>query len=1435
VRELFKTSQSQQLDALGEHFSDLPTGPWDRPPRQALLVPILEQGREKPAGLLIAGLNPYRSLSPAYRDFLELFAGQIAAGLAAARTYEAECRRAQALADIDRAKSAFFSNVSHEFRTPLTLLLGPLEEMVNNPGRNLSREDEDLLSLAHRNGLRLHKLVNALLDFSRLEAGRQTTAFSPTDLGTFTAELASLFRSAMEKAGLAFIVDCPPLTPPLLVDREMWEKIVLNLLSNAFKFTLTGSVRVTLRPLGDTVELIVADTGIGIPEDAQAHLFERFYRVEGAQGRTHEGSGIGLALVRELVKLHGGDIRLQSRPGSGSTFSVTLSRSALRAPESSTPPLQPPGRNDRGNGARAFVAEALRWADDGPPVPPVAISPREEVNPKTSPPAPPGVARPLILVAEDNADMRDYITRLLSERFEVVTAHDGQEALDFARQLRPDLLLSDVMMPRLDGFSLLREFRADATLRSIPVILLSARAGEEARVDGLDAGADDYVTKPFHSRELLARVAATLTLVRERAEAAARERQLQLEHAEILNRMNLAFICTDADFRVLYVNAEADRYGFTQKENLGQILWEKYPESLGTPVEDNYRRVLNERVPVRFEYFSGRMDRWYSVNAFPMSGGRIGIFLRDVTEQKRAELALQRSAQQLQLIADTAPVQLVHCDPEHRYKFVNQPYAALRLREPREMIGRHIREVLGEESYEKIRPQIERVLRGETVNFEVTLDLGHPTPRHLRCAYAPERNTNGEIIGFVAAILDITERKAAELQLAEQARLLDLSFDAIFVRDVHGSVTYWSRGAENAYGYSVAEALGRNAKELLRTVFPRPVDEIYAQLHRDGRWVGELRHIRKDGAIIIDSTRWVLDRDADGRPASILETNTDITERKQTELLLLRQQQLLELIATGGALDDCLAALCRSVSELNPGTRACVLLADAARQCFVRVIAPDFDPAFSEGIKGAPIGEDAIGIGAAAVFSGHSVTCPDIAASRRWSPLWRDLCLAHGIRACRSDPVLDADGLAFASVVLCLDESRAPNEWENRLIAFGTHMARVALERERASRALREAKEAAEAGNRSKDRFLAVLSHELRTPLTPVLMAVGALQDDPSLSPEMREDLAMMKRNIELETTLIDDLLDLSRITTGKLPLHLEPVDLNRLVGHVCEMCGTQLAERQVRLQLDLGASDALVSADAARLQQVLWNVLKNAVKFSPPHGTVRVSTARRADARLLVRVQDDGIGIPPDVLPRIFDAFEQGDARITRQFGGLGLGLAISKALMDLHHGAIRAESPGPGHGSTFTVEIPVAASDSQPATAPASLPSAQPRSHLRLLLVEDNQDTARTLSRLLTQSGFSVATAANIAAARAAAEAQTFDVLVSDLGLPDGSGYEVMHHLRQKCGCPGIAMSGYGMEEDQRRSREAGFSEHLVKPIDFAQLIAAIRRVADERLSRS
>jgi signal transduction histidine kinase len=430
-------------------------------------------------------------------------------------------------------------------------------------------------------------------------------------------------------------------------------------------------------------------------------------------------------------------------------------------------------------------------------------------------------------------------------------------------------------------------------------------------------------------------------------------------------------------------------------------------------------------------------------------------------------------------------------------------------------------------------------------------------------------------------------------------------------------------------------------------------------------------------------------------------------------------------------------------------------------------------------------------------------------------------------RICRGEPVEHYETVRRrkdgSEVMVSLTVSPIRDQ-ESRIIG-ASKIARNITEQKRTEQALKEAKEIAEAANRSKDHFLAVLSHELRTPLTPVLMTASVLEMDPTVPPGLRADMAMIRRNVELETKLIDDLLDLSRITSGKLPLRPKIVSVNEAVRAVGAICESEMAAKGVRFELELAADVGNVRADPARLQQILWNILKNAAKFTPRGGVIHLRTSRTArDVRITVR--DSGIGIEAPKLAKIFDAFEQGDTQITRQFGGLGLGLAITKALVELHDGKIRAESAGTGQGSTFEIELPVDEGEDplEDSTAPVS------RRHgsLRLLLVEDHPDTSAMLARLLRNAGYAVTVANTAGEALECSEREVFDLVVSDLGLPDISGYEFLQRLLARRAIPAIAMSGYGMEEDVRRSLEAGFREHLVKPVTMPSLEQAIRRLA-------
>jgi signal transduction histidine kinase len=430
------------------------------------------------------------------------------------------------LGRLDKLKTEFFSNISHEFRTPLTLMIGPLEDLLSQPQGTLGADERRDLELAHRNALRLFHLVNSLLEFSRIEAGRVQARFTPTNLPELTSQIASAFCSTMAKAGIKFTIDCPPMDQPVFVDREMWEKIVLNLISNAFKHTFSGEITVSLAQKSEKAELVVKDTGGGIPEADQAYIFDRFRRVEGAKARSGEGAGIGLSLVRELCRLHQGDIGVASQVGKGSAFTVSIPLGQEHLPAEKIGLEEVDDAHDIEAAATPYVSNFVAETE--------ANAIQERLVPVLGDAE--GVVGARILLADDNADMRSYIVELLRKSgfgWNVRAVSNGVLALEAARGELPDIVVSDIMMPEMDGYQLVKEIRADPGLRAIPVILLSARAGESSQLEGLERGADDYVVKPFSARELVARVRTHLALrnTREKLLGELAEKNLLLEAA----------------------------------------------------------------------------------------------------------------------------------------------------------------------------------------------------------------------------------------------------------------------------------------------------------------------------------------------------------------------------------------------------------------------------------------------------------------------------------------------------------------------------------------------------------------------------------------------------------------------------------------------------------------------------------------------------------------------------------------------------------------------------------------------------------------------------------------------------------------------------------------------------------------------------------------
>ncbi|MDR6197495.1 ATP-binding protein [Siphonobacter sp. SORGH_AS_0500] len=589
-------SQTLTIENVAERLSLIEGGPYEAAPHTLIRLPIFISTKEQPVGFLLAGVSPHRAIDQDYLNFYALLANTINTAFSNVNAYQEEQKKAEALAAIDRAKTAFFSNISHEFRTPLTLMLGPLEELLRDE-KVLESPYKAPVEATHRNALRLLKLVNNLLDFSRIEANRVQATYRPVDLVALTTDLSSSFRSLIERAGLTFDVHTDPMPAPVYADAEMWEKIVLNLLSNAFKYTLEGSVSVVLTTEGNQAVLHVTDTGVGIPEKELPHMFERFHRVENAGGRTYEGSGIGLSLVHELVRLHGGTIGLTSVEGQGTTFTVRIPLGKNHLPTDQI--VEESSIVGISHLADSFVKEASTMLEDDKPAREGLEANSTDVDKNTQ-----------ILIVDDNADMRAYLTRLLEPYFTIHTAFNGADALEkLSYSLQPDLILSDIMMPVMDGKELLEKLKKNASTAHIPLIFLSARAGQEARIDGLEAGADDYLVKPFSGQELLTKVRAQINLNQSR-------RQIEIRLRNLVQQAPVAMMLVKGEELTIELINQT-MLSLIQRENdlIGQPLLEALPELKGQDFVERCRKV----------YQTGEPDQAYALEIPLLKNGMLEV------------------------------------------------------------------------------------------------------------------------------------------------------------------------------------------------------------------------------------------------------------------------------------------------------------------------------------------------------------------------------------------------------------------------------------------------------------------------------------------------------------------------------------------------------------------------------------------------------------------------------------------------------------------------------------------------------------------------------------------------------------------------------------------------------------------------------------------
>ena len=926
-----QSGEMEVVRDLDRRFGHLPGRPWPQPTTSAAVLPLRRAGQQDSAGMLVLGISPGRAFDEAYRRFFELVGTHVATMIANARAYEEERRRADALAELDRAKTAFFSNVSHEFRTPLTLMLDPLEEALKDSVSEQDASHRGRLEFAYRNSRRLLKLVNSLLDFARIEGGRMEATFEPTDLAQLTADLAGVFRAATEQAQLSLHVDCPPLSQSVYVDRDMWEKIVLNLLSNAFKFTFKGGIAVTMREESQPVPAVVVrveDTGTGIPHDQLARIFERFHRIPGAKGRSIEGTGIGLALVKQLIQLHGGTIEVESVIDQGSTFTVRLPLGSAHLPQDHV--RGPRHLASTATRADIFVEEALRWlpSESGDTAAASAEADGTKVNASSR--------RPTVLVADDNADMRAYVCRLLGRRFRVVSVEDGEAALQRIAADPPDLVLADVMMPRLDGFGLVQALRKGQQTRTIPIILLSARAGEESRIEGLERGADDYLIKPFSANELLARVGAHLDLSRTRREAEQTRLRLQEELQLILDHAPSMIWYKDTQNRVMRVNRlAAELIGLPKEMIEGRPVAELYPEDADRYYQDDLAviRTGEPKLGIIEPYrLPNGETRWRRTDKVPMkneSGTVIGIvvFGQDITEQKRADEALFAATAKFESLFHQSGIFAGVVDLDGVLREANDLSVNACGYTRAEVLNRPFWETPWWRASEEVKATIRRASEEAAtgVVFRETLPYwwADGTEHVVDFSLHPIRDQSGRVVFLHPTGIDVTDRKHARDALTQQRRLyesiLATTPDLAYVFDRNHRFVYANEGLLKMWGKTWDEAIGKNCLELgyepwHAEMHDREIEQVIATKQPIR---GEVPFTGTFGRRIYDYIFTPVFC-AQGEVMAVAGMTRDVTDYRQAEQALRYQSQQFETLLNQSPLGVYLIDAQFRMAQVNP-------------------------------------------------------------------------------------------------------------------------------------------------------------------------------------------------------------------------------------------------------------------------------------------------------------------------------------------------------------------------------------------------------------------------------------------------------------------------------------------------------------------------------------
>ncbi|POY37325.1 hypothetical protein C3K47_06045 [Solitalea longa] len=1270
VLETGKTHLQENIQSL---FREVPQGPWSDAPNSSVLIPIQGKKQNDMAGILICGISSRIKFDDKYTDFFELLSSQVSNAINTANAIEEERKRAERLEEIDKAKTVFFSNISHEFRTPLTLILGSIEEALKDP--QTIPANQDRLEISHRNAMRLHKLVNNLLDFSRIESNQQKANFVQTDIAAFTENLASNFRSIIENGGLQFKILIEDGIKNVLIDKQMWEKVVFNLLSNAFKFTLHGTITINLYTKKKKLVLEVKDTGVGIPEKELPFMFERFHRVEHTQGRTYEGTGIGLSLIKELIKLHDGTISVKSKFGHGSIFTVSI---PIVKGHLATEHLSEFDQNIDETFADQFLNEinSIINQSDNDPV----------LTFQTSNQA------PTILVVDDNADMRRHLQFLLRKDFNVVMASNGKEAFELATKVQPSLILSDIMMPEVNGIELTKLIKQNKGTTHIPVVLLTARAGEESRIEGFETGADDYLVKPFASKELIARIKSQLTIANKRSQVEENlKRFLMQAPAAIALFHGPELIYTLAN--MLYQKL----FGRTEEELIGHSVKEVFPEAADQGIYEIFELVYSSKETYTGHEFKATLkdkgqdkQGYYDFVIHPIKDevGNVTDLMVHVVETTASVIArkkmeesktqLEEREMQLNTMANAMPQLVWIADANGEVSYYNNRINDYKVGGKNTNNVWNWEDIIHPDDLEKTVDTWNKAFSNHAVyEQEHRLKMTDNSYKwHLSRAY-PQVNEDGNVIKWYGTATDINAQKEfavtlentvkdRTLELNNQNLLLhqqndlikkvfDSTFDFIVVYDTEMRVVSINKPALSFLKKEEKDVVGKkileispgfektkmykdlqkaiNGKTLHNEVYQSeitgtfyenfliplltPKDEVYAVLmvaHDNSTFVRSAEKLKEKNEEL-DFTRLFLQQiiDSSVELISVVDKHLNyITVNKKFEISLgLSRDQIAH----------------KNLFEVTPAVKNTEKHFSILKALRGEIVHLDKRP---------------------------SVNIPHDFIDSYFMPLI------------------------------------IKNKIEGVII-----MSRNVTDIVHSEILLEHKNEELERINKELESFNYIASHDLQEPLRKIQTFIMLLEKDLDNAELRKRYFEKISSSSKRMSQLIQSVLDYSRLSQGTDAF--QETDLNQILEKVKFDFELMMEEKHAEIISDILP---VIRAVPIQMQQLFTNIISNSLKFSIDSPVIIINTrivngnemyfADRIEmGRQYVEIKftDNGIGFEGEYSEQIFQLFQRLHAQT--EYTGTGVGLSIVSKIIENHKGFILAESIN-NQGAVFTIWLP-------------------------------------------------------------------------------------------------------------------------------------------------